>query len=143
MSIVVVINPGTERCRDFFNFLSADKHRLSRRWPDNVGLTEMTKAGIDATDYGWYINDLQHARIERIEGPNGEAHDDNHGMFRIAFDQMSEGTPAVLEALTHMSNTRSGNRHLRSAHYLEQNGRLTPVSGKSEPVEFEPDTLEA
>lgn len=132
MTYVVEINPGTDRCRDFFNFLSAKESQLSRAWPENVGLKEAMDAGINDEDYNWYIDDLQNAKsIERFDGPNGE----KNARFRIEFENMSKGTPAVIEALMGMTN-RQAHAHINSAVYLKKDGGAFPLSKKQEPVPF-------
>jgi len=135
MTHVIIVDPGTEKCKDFFNFLSASPNLTTRYWSDNVGLKDAMEIGISDEDYGWYIDDLENARsIERIDGPDGE----KNSQVRIEFDRISESTPAVMEALMRTTN-RIGHPHIKSAYYMNQDGDFLVVSKGKEPVPYEMD----
>lgn len=131
MSYIVCIKPGTARCADFFNYLSAEKNRLSREWPDNFGLSEAVNAGIAPDDYGWYIEAMQNAVITRT-------HSDNTGKnkYNIEMEEISAETIAVIEAISRTTNTQ-GHAHINAAYYLTEKGDRIPVSKAHTPTPFE------
>lgn len=110
MSYVMRIKTGTERCTDFFNFLSSEEKRTTREWPQNFGYAEAMQAGIDSDSYNWYIDDLQKAHsIERISRNGRE------GEFRVTFnDQMLNTTPQVIEAISNVNNSQR-HAHIQGA----------------------------
>ena len=122
---ILHINTGTEKTANLLNYLSADPARLTRQWPETIGLTEAIDADIDPADWGWMLDDFQIAKITRL-GDN---------QFRVAMLQISENTPAVLETLMH-TNNRLGHAHLNMAAYETASERLYPVSSKYHPVPF-------
>ena len=131
MTYVVCIKPGTKRCSNFFNFLSAEENRLSREWPDNFGLSEALKAGIDPEDYGWYIDDIQNATITRE--PSDKA---GKFQYNIEMEKISPETPAVIEAISCTTNIQ-GHAHINTAYYITENGDRIPVSESHAPTPYE------
>lgn len=128
MTYILHVEAGTEKLQNLLGRLSANPSRLSTHWTETLGLTEAIEAGIDEIDYGWFIDDLQNAKIEKI--------DKSH--FVIKFnDRMNLSTPTVLETLSR-TNNRLGHPHLKFACYLQQNGAITPLDSKQAPIHYEP-----
>lgn len=131
MSYVVCIRPYTERSLAFFNSLAAHKDDVSGV---NVGLKEVIDGQqVDAEDFGWFVNDLQNARsVERVAAPD----DDRHSIFRFELDELSDTTPAVIDAISKIDN-RQGHAHIGVAYYEREDGSTVPVNRESDPVPFE------
>lgn len=133
MSYVISIDPGTQRCRDFFEFAAGNKNLQSREWSENFGLKEAIIAGIDPNDYGWYIDDIQNAlSIEEVQNTNGSI----KTQFNITLNEISPETINVIQAISETRNTQ-GHSHINSAFYItEANEQIMLVKGRA-PVPFE------
>ncbi len=133
MSYVISIEPGTARCRDFFTFAAGNKPLQSREWPENFGLNEAMKAGIDPDDYGWYIDDIQNAKsIEEVPNING----DLKTRFNITLDKVSPETIKVITTISETTN-RQGHSHINSALYLTEDGKQIVITPEKPPVAYE------
>lgn len=119
MSFTLHIVAGTDKARNLLNHLSADPNRLQKIWPETLGLAEAMSAGIDAQDYGWFMNDLENAQIQRL----GE------DQFTVFADRLTETTPEVLEQLTQLNN-RLGHPFIKSACFMKANGQIHPVDSR-------------
>ena len=128
MSYRLHLVAGTEKAHNLLQHLSADPRRLQKIWPETLGLVDAREAGIEDEDYGWFLDDLQHAKIQRL----GE------DQYVIHAERLTDTTPEVLERLTQLNN-RLGHPFLKSACYLMPNGQIHPVDARRPVTDFAKD----
>ena len=125
MSYMLHIVANTTKSIGLMDFLSADPHRLKRAWPqDHITMQDVLDAGIDQEDYNWFLNDMEHAKITRVEGAKWHRQD-GAAHYRVVADDIQDTTPEVLSKLQAATN-RLGHPYFGSAFFLT-GGRIHSV----------------